>query len=294
MIAIAETPVVIGPTGLTGIISQPAQGRCARPGIILVSAGSTHRSGPNRVYTRLARQLAGRGYCCCRFDLAGIGDSPARTGGAFREGARHELTGVMDTLADTTGNDRFVLLGLCSGADVALDAAAEDPGVVGLVLINGALVTGDRFAELYHAAEARTLRRLYRKRLWSPYAWARLLSGRSGFWRRLRTRAGEKPRPRSNRAGGGFGLRPDSRFHALAARGVDIFLLYSEGSVFRDVYAMALKASLSRSYPQNRLRVATYKHVDHTFTLLSAQQRLASDVLDWLESGHDGQKEGLK
>ena len=72
-----------------------------------------------------------------RLDLAGFGDSaPAAGGLRFEEGAVRDLRRGMDYLAETRGLTRFVAAGLCSGADVSLKLAAEDPRVEQAVLID--------------------------------------------------------------------------------------------------------------------------------------------------------------
>lgn len=70
-----ETCVFGSANPLVGIITHP-EIDVGLPTVILLNAGLIHRIGPNRVYVRLARHLAGLGFQVLRFDLSGIGDSP--------------------------------------------------------------------------------------------------------------------------------------------------------------------------------------------------------------------------
>ena len=75
-----------------------------------------------------------------RLDLPGIGDSaegaePARRH-LYSDAAMPGVQAALSHLGDCHGLDRFVLVGLCSGAYAAYRTAAEDPRVVAQVLIN--------------------------------------------------------------------------------------------------------------------------------------------------------------
>src|SRR5262245_62013798 len=134
-----EHPLLLGTErNLVGIVTEPSPG--SRPnglGAIFVNAGVVHRVGPNRLYVNAARELAGRGIYYARFDLPGIGDSPARRDATpFDQAAVEETRAAMSRLADTYGVNRFVLAGLCSGAVVSFATAVADDRVAGAVLIN--------------------------------------------------------------------------------------------------------------------------------------------------------------
>lgn len=129
--------------GLTGILSLPAVGVDVandenRPIAIILNAGVVHRSGPFRLHVDIAQRLAELGYSTLRLDLSGLGDSSVRTD--IVEGQNRALLDVadaMDALEKKTGNDRFVLIGLCSGAYNAHQIALSDRRVVGCVMMDG-------------------------------------------------------------------------------------------------------------------------------------------------------------
>jgi len=78
----------------------------------------------------------------------------------------------------------------------------------------------------------------------------------------------------------------DSRhkWETLAQRQANVLLIYSEGSVFWDIYKTANRDFLKAAYPADRLTVVFHKNADHTFTLLSAQERLANWIEQWLDA----------
>jgi alpha-beta hydrolase superfamily lysophospholipase len=127
-----------GGKALFGVVT-PADGASAKPGrpaIVLTNAGCVNRSGPQRLYTTMARRWAKLGFDVLRVDLSGIGDSPVAAG------ERENLTypaGALDELRAATrvlGRDRAVIAGLCSGGDYAFQLGAHDPNVVGALLLN--------------------------------------------------------------------------------------------------------------------------------------------------------------
>src|SRR5579864_8085694 len=123
---------------LIGICSEPADSGRHRAAAIVLNAGLLHRVGPNRFHVTLSRRLAAMGIPTLRFDFSGIGDSlPARSSAPFPQRASEEVEHAMDALHDRFGIRAFTLIGICSGADVALDSALENDRATQAVVING-------------------------------------------------------------------------------------------------------------------------------------------------------------
>ncbi|MFK7993867.1 MAG: alpha/beta fold hydrolase [Granulosicoccus sp.] len=123
---------------LTGVYT-PGQGEKAdNPCVVYLTAGLLHHIGPTRLHVEMARALARERIPGFRFDLSGVGDSETSAlGGYFQERSVSEVQQAMNYLQAEFGHHAFVLVGLCSGADDALAAAALDRRVNGLVLLNG-------------------------------------------------------------------------------------------------------------------------------------------------------------
>ncbi|WP_424193084.1 alpha/beta fold hydrolase [Ampullimonas aquatilis] len=122
-----------------GILTLPSAEapKLDSPDIILLNAGLINRLGPYRTNVILARTLARKGYRVMRIDLSGIGDSPPRRErGTEKERAIADVEDAMKDLTDRHGATKFVLVGLCSGADLAQSVALVEPRVVGIMLID--------------------------------------------------------------------------------------------------------------------------------------------------------------
>jgi len=128
-------------TRLTGILTyaeaDPLDGRGAETCVLLLNAGVVRRVGPGRLNVELARRLAASGVDAFRFDFAGVGDSPARTDGQeLAEGVITDVQETLDHLETTRGYRRFIVMGLCSGADNGMRAAERDERIVGVAMFD--------------------------------------------------------------------------------------------------------------------------------------------------------------
>jgi len=128
-------------TALVGVLTHGSRDAEAmwvdRPCAVILNGGIIHKIGPGRLTVRLARSLAAAGFDAFRFDFAGVGDSPNRTDGrSLADGIIIDVEETLDHLQDVLGYRRFVLMGLCSGADNGMRAAEHDPRVAGLIMLD--------------------------------------------------------------------------------------------------------------------------------------------------------------
>lgn len=122
---------------LVGVVSQPEVREQPELALVLVSAGFTARVGPHRLYTGLARRVAGLGITVLRFDLGGIGNSQIlHPGVSLQDRTKQDIRDALDYLEATHGIRRFILGGLCSGAEDSFRYAEIDDRVAGVVLID--------------------------------------------------------------------------------------------------------------------------------------------------------------
>jgi pimeloyl-ACP methyl ester carboxylesterase len=266
-----EKAVLFGETkSLVGILTEAETAAPnASPAAIFFNVGLIHRVGPNRLYVRLARKLAALGFPALRFDLAGIGDSPPRSGGSsFEENVLKDVAAAMDFLA-ARGARRYILIGLCSGADHALRVAGRDERVAGLALIDP-----------YAAPTSGFFLHRYLPRLFNVQSWRRFVTGKSLLWRYWQR--ARRPRPGAKAAEQAARRNEVVRpLDALARRGADLFFIYSgAGSPYYN-YRTELKPRLDALDFHGRLGVHILKEADHTFTLLESQAELIDAIADW-------------
>jgi alpha-beta hydrolase superfamily lysophospholipase len=152
-----EHPVLVpvGESVIGGIISGPV-GQPTAAAVVL-PGGLGFRFGPNRLWARLARDLAGLGLVVFRPDYPGTGDSDPVPGTAANRLAT--LKGSVDWFRERAGGLPTLLVGNCYGARLAL-LLSDEPGVVALALVNPWLVPprGRRSRTLLRRAAGRPVR----------------------------------------------------------------------------------------------------------------------------------------
>ncbi len=271
-----ERVLTFGPeNSLTGVLTKPAAGQPGAAAFLLINAGLLHHVGPARLHVRLARRLAGAGVSTLRFDLPGLGDSPAPTAsiGADNDIAQAVLAAI-EALAKATGSPTCVAGGLCSASDNAFRAALVTDRVVGLFQI-------DPWA---HPTPRFYLRR-FAPALVTPETWWRILSGKLNARRVWRSIPG-------NDAGdaGSEGINPNDRpfparewiadgYRQLVRRGVRVLAIFSGGRWSYYNYRGQLKAA----YPEASLGDAVEElfapEADHLFTSEIHQEEVIEAAL---------------
>jgi pimeloyl-ACP methyl ester carboxylesterase len=126
---------------LFGVLAEPVgppQDLC----MVLLNAGPQRHIGPNRMWVEIARRWAVRGVPSLRIDLSGIGDSDGDASVLAIPGALYAPEYLDETIATLAWlherglPDRFVLVGLCSGAYWAMHVAVRDHRIGAIVMLN--------------------------------------------------------------------------------------------------------------------------------------------------------------
>jgi pimeloyl-ACP methyl ester carboxylesterase len=282
---VQERVMRFGDDGLVGILSEPptAAPAATGPAVVFINAGMVHRIGPNRMYVRLARHLASRGFPSVRFDLSGIGDSQHRRDGLpADQSAVLETRQVMDAVQQATGCRSFVLAGLCSGAVTAFHTAVGDPRVVGGVLLNPQGFHHDA-AWNEHILNRMQARRYVKTAMRRGGSWRRALTGQMDYrraWRVLFGRAsgvvGEQGPV------GAIAGQLRLQFQALAARQTRLLTVCSEGDSSVDYMSEILGVDAGRETSDPSLRIRVFKATDHSVTLERSQRALVDLVDAWV------------
>jgi len=286
--SIREQALLLGKRkSLVAIIAQePVAARAAvdRPVIVILNSGIIHRVGPNRMFVRLARQLASAGHVVVRFDLSGIGDSEPRADELQPlEAALADIREVLDSLEASRQARRFVLVGLCSGADHSIVYGGGDPRVVGMVLIDPSIPR----TRGYYV-------RHYRGRMLRWRSWLNFACGRHPFWKALgRSIAPALPLARSEDAELLAEPLPDlqdievraflaNAYGRAAAAGIDIMAVFTGGREDRHNGAMQLLEAFPEVAFGSRLRLEFMGSADHTFTSQDDRGNLLALITTWV------------
>ena len=269
-----EQGVLFSAQSLVGVLTKADEdGDASRPIVVFLNAGMVHRVGPNRLHVRLARELARRGFASLRFDLSGIGDSPARVDGAsLHDAGLRDVRDALDFVAQEHEGSTFLLVGLCSGADLAFRAALEDERVIGGVLIDG-------FP--YHTFRSRLHRRArrYASQI-RGRSWRELVGPNGPILRRLR-RAPKAALPPGAYRQRDVPSKDDANagLHALTDRGVRLLVLNTPD---RDYSYPRHFVETFPTVRSSRIKVAFFSDADHTFTLRANQDLLIRTITEWI------------
>lgn len=287
-----ERPIRFGPEGrLFGVLCEPL-GPAARELVLFVNAGRDYHIGWARVTLNQARAFAARGIASLRFDASSVGDSgtapdePEET--LYSQAQIDDVRLAIDAM-QTRGFDAPVLIGRCSGAYAAFHAAVVDERIRRLVIVNNERFVWDpdesvedaiRYA---HRSTGDLGATLARKDGLRRLLTGKLRVGSAGRYLiyRYRKQLSIKLAPVLGRLTkhGRLYHQCHRHFGTLAAREVDVSLIYADGDVGI--------AEFQTYFDEGGKRLATYPNAsltiipnaDHNFTHLAAGRRLLDALL---------------
>ena len=279
---------------LVGILTEPGEGAVrARVGCLLLNTGMNYRVGQRRINVKLARRLAASGIPSLRFDMSGLGDSKASSSrDSFRQQQSNDMSAALDQFQASTGLRKFLVFGVCSGADNALSIGLVDSRVVGVLLFDGPDFLSKR---------VRAVRKLHRMAAF-PFnaalrhqnaAWRALTAwlrspldaslGRQ-FLARLRKSKGAESEVQADifatNAPAYTAKDYAAELQSLLDRGVDVYVMFSAMLHAAD-RNMGMLAQLRGEPCLKQIRYRFWPDIDHTATLLDGQRRLLDAVDEW-------------
>jgi len=241
---------------------------------IFLSSGLLRSHGPNRLYTECARELAKRGISSLRFDLSGIGDSIDRPNSAsVADKTLDEAREVLDAIQEQKGIDRFILIGLCSGAYDGINIATQDKRVVSVVSLDGYSIKTNKF-------KLHWLKNLVLPRLLRPASWKRLVN-------RL---LGRQSAEAANIVADVMFLEVEApetiiaRFKQLVSREVSLFCLFT-GGVINDYSYQGQLADADPALANSPYLLETYyPELDHLMMLDEDRHAVIEKVSEHIET----------
>jgi pimeloyl-ACP methyl ester carboxylesterase len=280
---VTEQVLLMGPRkALVGIVTPAAEGTAVspdRPAVVVLNSGIIHRVGANRMTVQLCRRLSQHGVDAVRFDLSGIGDSEPRDDGlGLLEASLADIKEALDTLETARGFKRFVLVGLCSGADHAVVYAGRDARVTGLVLLDPSIPHTPRYYLNHYARRATRLS-----------SWMNIARGKHPLWQALGQRMGGASHAEPPEEGARADLdSPEARAflsnaYAAAQRSGNRFLavLTAEREDFHNYREQLLDAFPDVPFG-DRLQLEYHEDTDHTFTAEVNRERVIGGIVGWV------------
>lgn len=255
---------------LVGVVDRPDD--CAKDlAVVIPNAGIVHHVGPFRLHVILARALSAIGVTTFRMDLSGVGESDAVAGGGkLLERNCRDIQDGMDYLQRRFGIARFVIAGLCSGADDAHTVAYTDPRVVGVVALDGYAYPNLRFRLINILPRVVNPVRVFR------------------FALRILGRVFGSESEESFKDAAYFREFPDrqefaNQIEANAKRGVSYLLIYSGGVNYYNHQKQAYHF-ITNGTPPDQISVKYFADCDHTYYLKADRQKVVDTIADWVSS----------
>jgi alpha-beta hydrolase superfamily lysophospholipase len=279
---------------LFGILAEPqAMVPHERPVLCFLNVGANHHVGPHRMNVDLARELAARGYRTFRFDAAGLGESAAEAGARenriYTKDSIADVKHAMALLGEMRGADRFVVIGLCSGAYLAYHAAIADERIVGQVLLSPfAFEWKEGDPVVPTTRQHFRSQRYYLRALLDWRVWRRAVRGEleipaiaRGLSESLKTKAATvmpavtaflsaRRRPQNE---------VEKAFRAVSDRGVQSLMVLSFEDSGVDMVARYLGTDARKMRGRKNFSFIVVDGADHTFMTLASQSKLR-DILN--------------
>jgi exosortase A-associated hydrolase 1 len=259
---------------LVGILHEAAP--TASVGLLILVGGPQYRVGSHRMFVRMAREFALRGYPVLRFDFAGMGDSE----GVFR--GFEKLDGDIAAALRQFGQmcpalERFVLVGLCDGATAAAYYAGTDRRVAALALLNPWVHTAPGAAKVY-------LWYYYPRRLLQLDLWTSLLRGRVSIAASLGDLLRHFRRVFAKRKVADEGNFVDRMREALAIFQRPMLVLASENDYAATEFVNLWTTDARWQGIRESATFVPLNGADHTLSSRDSMQEFCATVLDWLDS----------
>jgi len=297
---INEQAIVLGdPEPVFGIAATATDqsSRVADAGAWVVFATNRYsrRTGPNRLYTRWAREWAARGIPSLRLDLSGTGDAggPDEETDAdmYSSQVLEDARMALAFLRNHYGARRFVIIGLCSGAYTGFHAALVEPEVEGVVLLNPQMLLWTR------DATAVTRARNLMKRVPRLAAWKRLFQHRGALLRHVAPTVGgamvASVSWRTSLLVRNLRRMPDvNPVHAwcensldrLTRRGCSLLFVFSGGDHGLDYLQRHLGSDYDDSLRRRGIAMRVVEGTDHSFQPMWSQDALQGIVEEHLRA----------
>jgi hypothetical protein len=277
-----EKAITFGEGGdLVGILTEPdcKFQESNAIAVLFWNAGLLPRVGPHRMYVSMARKFSTLGFLALRFDLSGKGDSEVSKAKLLEQTrVVRNIQDAMDYLQERKKIVKFVLVGLCSGADDAFQVAVMDTRISGVVLLDAYGYRTPRFYLHYlNYSVKRAWRFSFKLDRWQGFL--------ARKYREFRVRL--KPVRLQQIFIRNFPPKEEVRRDVLDLinRGVNFLFIYSGGvpeyytysRQFEDMFKLKLEKY------GDQLQVRYFSWTDHTYTLLEDRKRLIKTICEWLQ-----------
>jgi pimeloyl-ACP methyl ester carboxylesterase len=248
----------------------------------------------------MARHWARLGFRVVRVDLPGLGESdtenPAELGHPYAKRIVPDLRVVIDESLRRWGGARVGVIGLCSGAYLAFNAALAGLPIENVILINPQTFYW-RDGDPLDVSESRVYEEMdhYRRSMWSVEKWKKALRGDVQYRHilnvlraRTKTVATSFAKRAARRAGIRTAQDASRDLEQILTSGTRMTIVFSKGDPGVDYLRRITDNGLKRLERRSDFRIEYIADADHTFTDKAARERLNALLTRALESMYPG------
>lgn len=285
--SVRERAVCFGSnSNIFGIVTDDADG--PKPLLLLLNSGAVHHVGPNRLYVRIARLMALRGFRVLRLDLPGLGDSPVPCGKeenqTYPDWAVASVGKAVNYARASLDASEIHCGGICSGAYYSLKSAVAGQPFKSIVVINPLTFFWKPGMSLAVPAFQDTAEMMrYRRTALSGASLRKLFSGKvdlinlAGILTRYSIR---RTRHVVRRIGRKLGVRLQddlvTELRNIQSQQTSMHFVFSDSDPGHAMLQESAGAEVSRLQNNQALTIQLVEHSDHTFTPRLAQEHLLS------------------
>ncbi len=278
--SVSTTPYWINETTPLFVVQhKPASANINKTAVIILNSGFLHNVGPYRLSSNLANRMSSQGFVAARLDQSGKGDSPPRRDLAGKEARLLDFDEIFEHLRVDFGVSDCILVGLCSGADDALEIAEVRESVSGLIFLDGfSPVTLSYYANhyfkrlRYFRSWLQWKRRIQRKKqrdldLQKSSLSSSVSNSGSASVISLRRWRSEKEVKRT--------------YESVLKRGVKIFAVFSGGA--GDYYNHCGQLARGLNVPTTALEEVYFHEASHIYSQPNHRDRLVEAIGNWVQ-----------
>jgi pimeloyl-ACP methyl ester carboxylesterase len=155
-------------------------------GVVIVHGWGSSRAGPHDMLVKIARALASRGVPALRFDMRGRGESTGAVMETDLDAMIDDTVAAAAFLKAETGAQKVDAVGLCSGANIALGAAAHEGAFGNVAALSILPFQSHKSAMQELRRTGGMFRKVFAKAL-NPLTWWRLVTGRVRVFKVLKS-----------------------------------------------------------------------------------------------------------
>ena len=286
-----EQIIYCGPNKISGILTSGNENGPSTKIALLLNSGMIHKVGPNRFYVELARRLCLEGVDIFRFDFSGIGDHQnSMLKISFEELSIMELHDVIQHF-HSVGYSKFIIIGMCTGGDVAFKYASQYQGISSVIAINANLFPRN-LIQAYRSQIVMKLRtRYYKKYLFDLSRWTKLIRGKSQILKFRNILAAIqglffRKFSQQNTVQDSANIEQNNQdicnyWISILQNKVKVKLIYAEGSGTLDAYNLISSPVLKKIDHDKLVNQEIIYDSDHVFMLDHSKESLTNSIVCW-------------